>query len=1084
MSALKFCSGVCPETFQERQAVIRVAGVNSSFGCKAIEKALAKVQGVDHCQVDVVAEKAFVRYFGKSICSNSNLKTAGATTLTAKDLCNVIKKLGFDASLIEDSVDGRVKKRLAVLRVGGMTCSNCSGAVEKALNELSQIDRCQVDLINERASVWYTESRHDFGKMVSAFTVKDLCNHIEDIGFEADVIEDSELRNTNCLGGHARLHVLINMPNDTRLPNFGKLSIGLSAALDLLQQQFGVLEASEADESYVLKVVYNPEQVGARCLLDRLRSAGFDAVYNPQACNDFGPSGWKALPQGLPTAVVLTSLLVLICDVLPSIDLFSHMLKHQVCPGLEVMTLLVCFLSVPVQIFCGRRFHVGAYHSIVSGVWDMNVLIALGTAVCFGYALIVVLIVVAGPHLLHKHCTSPPASYFESPCLVITFMLVGKSIENWARSSASLSLRNLLALKPAEAHLISDVSSKQAKSAQNLPVDLLEIGDIIQIFPGEISPADGMLSSQGPAEFDESVLTGESRPIVKQPGDVIIGGSKCISGHAEVRIEKLGSETVLSKVTTMVQQAQLSRAPVQRVADMVAHRFVPFIVILAIVTWILWYKLVYTWNLVPITSIPRVAGSSWPEIDRFFFVLEHGLTVLLVACPCALGLATPTAVMAATGVAAEHGILIRSGALPLELGSRLQKLVLDKTGTLTIGSPQVKQEAIVCPFEYRADQHDVTWQSLISSFSASAAVVRASLHSSTCIWLSPATSQGESTSFSRPLPLPGSEIAVKRSQRRVDAECAFWWALGSAELSSEHPLAKELVKIAKTKVKELSTPDSFKNMTGIGVHCVLAGSLDVLVGSPSYILFSQESKCKQCPKELNSWVQSAKSDGCTVVMVAINGLPLGAISLRDTLCPQARSCVAQLEMAGIEVWMCTGDHRKAAEVVAIECGIDLNRVVSDALPVDKVRTIQHLQGMNRAVTDEACGCEKTVVAMVGDGINDAPALATADVGIAIGAGQNITVDAADVVLVRSDLRDLSTFLSLSKKTLRTIWCNFLWAFIFNISALPIAAGVLWPYRILMTPQIACILMLLSSLFVVLSSLSLRWFRPVEFSYLV
>ncbi|CAK9115289.1 unnamed protein product [Durusdinium trenchii] len=340
----------------------------------------------------------------------------------------------------------------------------------------------------------------------------------------------------------------------------------------------------------------------------------------------------------------------------------------------------------------------------------MNVLISLGTALCFAYSFMVTFCMIIASHVAGIECKAPPPSYFETPCFVITTILVGKHLEAWARSGASESLQQLLALRPRCAHVLSAPNG----TVEDMPAQLLEIGDHLQIFPGETAPTDGIMTSDcGYAEFDESLLTGESRPVRKKKGDAIIGGSKCSSAGFEGLMEKLGSGTMLSQIMTLVETAQLTRAPVQRVADAVAQCFVPTIVALSLMTWMAWFLLVYTFNVIPLTAILQGRTSSWPQLDKAFFVLEHGLNVLLIACPCALGLATPTAVMAATGVAARCGILarepergdaggvncdeVRSGAEPLELGSKVKAVVLDKTGTLTLGRPSVAAwKARVC----------------------------------------------------------------------------------------------------------------------------------------------------------------------------------------------------------------------------------------------------------------------------------------------------------------------------------------------------------------------------------------------------
>mmetsp|Transcript_117669 Transcript_117669/g.228768 ORF Transcript_117669/g.228768 Transcript_117669/m.228768 type:complete len:717 (-) Transcript_117669:70-2220(-) len=714
----------------------------------------------------------------------------------------------------------------------------------------------------------------------------------------------------------------------------------------------------------------------------------------------------------------------------------------------------MCMLPIPVQFICACRFHIGAIHSLKSGMWDMNVLISLGSGLTFLYSLAVVVFQVFSPLIFAiRKCKAPPTSYFEAPAMIITFILLGKTIEEWAKKKTADSLARLLNLQPESAHLLSCEPKADIAQAESVPTQLLQLGDIIQVFPGEAVPTDGIMASGlGVAEFDESLLTGESRPVTKSAGDFVIGGSRCLSGRVEVRVERLGNRTMVSQITSLVESAQLMRAPVQRVADILAHRFVPFVVGLAILTWCVWYALVYRFQVISSKAILGNHGSTWPELDKFFFVLEHGLTVLLVACPCALGLATPTAVMAATGTAAKHGILVRSGAVPLELGSQVSHVVLDKTGTLTCGQPKVVNAALRCP-SAEGNFPSKQWERLLDAF-------RTACPPGAC---PRGESAPETTWVEGKLLLPGTQSFEDRSRLRDEAACALWWAIGSAEMSSEHPLAKELTDVARAVARgaPLARPVDFKNFTGVGVRCSIFG-INIQVASAKHLLSTTSSA-------LSSWVDTSQEDGSTVLAVAVDGVPVASVALQDELAPHARSCVAELQVQGAQVWMCTGDNRSAALKIAKACGIDPSHVVSEALPNDKVVIVERLKALPN-------NNMHPVVVMVGDGVNDAPALAAADIGVAIGAGHNVTVDAADMVLVNSDLRDLTDFFRLSRQTLRTIWGNFGFSLVFNMCALPIAAGALWPVYV-MTPQMAVCLMLGSSLSVVLNSLTLKNFKP-------
>lgn len=736
-------------------------------------------------------------------------------------------------------------------------------------------------------------------------------------------------------------------------------------------------------------------------------------------------------------------------------------------------TALLLMFATPVQIFYGRRFHVGAYHAVRSNVWDMNVLVSLGTGLCFVYSVAVVIFVMAGPVLLgaeawgHHNCKTPPMSYFEAPCTVITFLLLGKTLEAWAKHKTSAALRELVKLRPSTAQLLSPDS----KASEPLPAPLLELGDEVRVKATEVAPADARVMSEGLSEFDEAMITGEAKPVLKRRGDFVIGGSRCVSGTADLRVERLGNKATLSQIGTLVERAQLARAPVQQVADSIAGIFVPFVITLAVLTWLIWYHLVYRVKSITLEQILDGRESEWPQLEKLFFVLEHGLTVLLVACPCAVGLATPTAVMTATGVAARRGILIRTGAVPLELGSKITHLVLDKTGTLTSGRPSVTQVAVSCPVIH-APVWDRVIDAYVSAMQNASAPSDRSAPSPT--WIQPSAAAAK-------VICDNTDAGAHRMKRRALAERALWWAIGSAEKESNHPIAKSLTDEAArmTRNDKLAKASEFQSVAGAGVRCTVAG-IQLCVGSQAHI----QSCCETFDAELADWVAESKTRGATVVLVAADGQTLGAMALQDTLHPSARACVANLQASGVEVWMCTGDHEVAARLVAKECGIDSNRIVAEALPKDKVSIIERLQKNNPESHGVMVGefgaplkgSEARIVAMVGDGINDAPALAAADIGIAIGAGQNVTVDAADVVLVKPDLRDLISFLGLARETLFTIWRNFLWAFFFNICALPAASGALWKWHVTLTPQIAVCLMLMSSLLVVFSSLSLNHFN--------
>jgi len=794
-------------------------------------------------------------------------------------------------------------------------------------------------------------------------------------------------------------------------------------------------------------ITYKPDARGARELMKIVQaqtSPDLEVQVDPRAnvktVGEMDPTLKQDLYRCLPALACVMILLM----VLPQFPALMPYLSMNLLPGLHLQTAGLLLFSFPIMFIYGARFHKGAYKAFKSGVLDMNVLISVSTGLTFGYSMIVsVLSVLLSIFFDFEHAWNPPPSYFEAPAMIITFILVGKCLEGSAKQATADCLNELLGSQPLTANLLEGPSTTKAAS---VPVELLQIGDAIQVFPGEAVPVDGKMSSDGEARFDESLLTGESRPVKKFKGDAIIGGSRCLSGRVVMQVTRIGSGTMLSQISSLVENAQTSRAPVQTVADTIAKYFIPFVLVIATMTWFVWYTLVFALDVIPMEEIaPR--GTTWPIVQKYFFVMEFGLTVLLVACPCALGLATPTAVMTATGVAAKHGILLKNGGLPLELGSKITHLVLDKTGTITEGKPTLHKCACL---DTRNPTAAKAWDLLKEAYLQN-------IKKQSPVAPEPVSPRARLESLGEPL-----DQVYK---------AAFWWAVGCAEMSSEHPLGKILVDIARSESgAELTQPTKFSNVTGKGVHCTI-GDLTLSVASMPSIL--QESPFEQASVSLEPWTKGCRVQACTVIGLAVNGVPLGGMALRDQVAPYAKQCISSIQECGVEIWMCTGDHAATAQAVAKECGIPPWKIVAGALPADKVNTIKKLQQEVNFKSRE----KKNVVAMVGDGVNDSPALAAADVGVAIGAGHNVTVDAADVVLVRSDFRNLMTYLQLCKEAIRTIWINFFWAFLFNICALPIAAGMLYNQGIKMTPVAATAIMATSSLFVVNCSLALRNFQP-------
>ena len=609
-------------------------------------------------------------------------------------------------------------------------------------------------------------------------------------------------------------------------------------------------------------------------------------------------------------------------------------------PGLmhlAAMSWLQLALTVPVIFYAGAPFYKGAWTALRHRSANMNTLIALGTGAAFLYSLTVT---VRGGHEV----------YYEAAAVIVTLILLGRVLEARARGKASEAIRHLRELQPKTARVVRDGAE------QDIPIEQVRVGDLVVVRPGEKIPVDGAVR-EGDSAVDESMLTGESMPVDKKSGDAVYGGTINRSGSLRFEARQVGRATALQQMIELVRQAQGSRAPVARLADVVSGYFTMGVLAIATLTFVVWLAL----------ALLGVAPLS--------FALRNFVAVLIIACPCALGLATPTAIMVGTGRGAERGILIKGGEA-LEAAHRIDTVILDKTGTITCGQPRVT---------------DV-------------------------------------------IPMNGySEAAVLR-------------LAASAERYSEHPLGRAIVEHAQALAIVLEDPAGFRAVAGHGVEARVDGC-DVTVGS-----FAG-------PLELPEMERLA-AEGKTAVVVAVDGQPAGAIGIADTVKPEAAAAVRRLHEMGIEVWMITGDNRRTAESVARQVGIQ--RVLAEVLPDAKLAEVRKLQAAGRKV------------AMVGDGINDAPALAQADVGIAIGTGTDIAKEAASITLMRGDLNGVADALDLARRTMRVIRQNLFWAFAYNIIGIPIAAGALYPFTgWLLSPVLASAAMALSSVTVVTNSLRLK-----------
>ncbi|CAM9129320.1 unnamed protein product, partial [Hapterophycus canaliculatus] len=678
----------------------------------------------------------------------------------------------------------------------------------------------------------------------------------------------------------------------------------------------------------------------------------------------------------------------------------SEALFSQVVPGLSVRSIIEWVLATPVQFGCGARFYRSAAKDLRNRALGMNFLVAGGTTAAYLYSVVLVVLAVSTKQ---AHATM---LFFETSGILISFVLLGKFLEIVARGKASNAVGKLLDLRADRAVLVSDWPVCNLAGEVDVDASDLVVGNVVKVVRGAKVPADGVVL-RGNAAVDASMVTGESMPVHKEEGSEVIGATVCSEGLVYVKVTRTGKASTLQQIVRLVEQAQGSKAPIQEFGDRVAAVFVPGVTFLSLLTLAVWLALTLS-GVVPERWYRDQPGSPGPALFSFMF----SLAVMVIACPCAVGLAAPTAILVGTGVAAKNGVLVKGGAA-LERVSELKRVVFDKTGTLTMGKPRVTELAYV---ESEG--------------------------------LSDVLSKQGKGDRSEPFPgSPGGCRAILSPAQEVLCLVA------SAERGSEHPLAKAIVDFHSSasaeagddpqhpRAGQLEMPEDGTTtaVSGKGLSCIVRG-LKVCVGSPGYVEKEIGSSTRPLLELLVGKLQSA---GRTVVVAAIEGHVACLFGLVDTLRPEAKAVVSELSRMGLEVWMLTGDNRRAAHEVARRAGLPPDRICAEVLPGDKASKIEELQADGKAV------------AMIGDGINDAPALATADVGIAVGGGTDVAVESADVVLMGSSLWDVLTSLDLCTTIVNRVRLNYFWALLYNTVGLPVAAGVLFPaLKVTLPPMLA------------------------------
>ncbi|XP_056625431.1 copper-transporting ATPase 1 [Triplophysa dalaica] len=1033
-------------------AEVHIEGMTCGSCVQSIEGVLSQKKGVRSARVSLANHQGTFEY--------------DPLVTTPEELRAAIEDMGFDASLPETNslvpsvVKSPAQSALSVrstsispvwsaakenevdsdaeastnniakcfIQVGGMTCASCVANIERNLKNEQGIHSVLVALMASKAEVRYSPSITD---------PPSIAECIRELGFTATVMEDYD-------GSDGVLELVVR---------------GMTCASCVhkiesnLMKQKGVVYASVALATNKAHIKYDPEVTGPRDVIRWIENMGFEAYLvkkdrtgshldHSQEIHQWRRSFLISLFFCVPVMGMMTYMIIVDHKIETSHEHnataedrekyhSSMFLERQLLPGLSIMNLISFLFCVPVQFIGGRYFYVQAYKALKHRTANMDVLIVLATTIAFTYSVVILLVA-----MIEKAKVNP-ITFFDTPPMLFVFISLGRWLEQIAKSKTSEALSKLMSLQATEATIVTLNADMSLLSEEQVDVELVQRGDVVKVVPGGKFPVDGRVI-EGHSMADESLITGEAMPVTKKVGCTVIAGSINQNGSLLIKATHVGMDTTLSQIVKLVEEAQTSKAPIQQYADKISGYFVPFIVVISFITLI-------AWILIGFVDFPLVE-KYFPGYDKSIseteavirFAFQASITVLCIACPCSLGLATPTAVMVGTGVGAQNGILIKGGE-PLEMAHKIQTVVFDKTGTITYGAPKVVQVKMLA--------------------------------------------EGNR--------IPRSKLLA---------------IMGTAENNSEHPLGAAITKYCKQELgtDSLGTCTDFQAVPGCGIRCLICNTENLLrredsdsetnlqdalliqisdtrnhtdehplivdpqpltvVQSASYtVLIGNREWMKrnalQVQEDVDEAMMEHEKRGRTAVLVAVDGELCAMVAIADTVKPEAELAVHTLTAMGIEVVLMTGDNSKTARAIAAQVGI--RKVFAEVLPSHKVAKVEQLQLAGKRV------------AMVGDGVNDSPALAMADVGIAIGTGTDVAIEAADVVLIRNDLLDVVGSIDLSKKTVKRIRINFVFALIYNLVGIPIAAGVFMPVGLVLQPWMGSAAMAASSVSVVVSSLMLK-----------
>ncbi|KAL2848534.1 E1-E2 ATPase-domain-containing protein [Aspergillus pseudoustus] len=1002
-------SGANGQVSNVATTALAVEGMTCGACTSAVEGGLMETPGVRSVNVSLLSERAVVEH--------------DLSKISAEQLADIIEDRGFGARVLEtrtpqsgshgshDSTGPSSQLMVTTVAIEGMTCGACTSSVQGVFDGVEGLSQFNISLLAERAIVTH---------IPNILTSQKILSLIEDAGFDAKIV--SEVLSHSQKGSLSRVTLDLHGLRDAN---------SAAALEDALLQRLGIVSAAISIATSRLVVSYDTSVVGIRSIVAAIEAAGYNALLVDADDNNAQLESlaktkevleWKrAFLISLSFAVPVFLINMILPMYLPVLDFGSV----RIIPGLYLGEVACLLLTIPIQFGIGKRFYVTSFKSLKHRAPTMDVLVMLGTSAAFFYSVFTMVVaVVLEPH-------NRPSTVFDTSTMLITFITLGRWLENRAKGQTSAALSRLMSLAPSMTTIYEDpiaaeklaeewtkvYSEEQEPTSSGpgpsvghkiIPTELIEVGDIIVLHPGDKVSADGVVI-RGETYVDESMITGEALPIHKIKGSTVIAGTVNGTSAIDFKVIGTGKDTQLSKIVKLVQDAQTSRASIQRMADLVAGYFVPTIISLGLVTFFGW---MFVSHLLPNPPKIFVADNGGGKV---MVCLKLCISVIVFACPCALGLSTPTAVMVGTGVGATQGILVKGGAV-LESATKITHVVFDKTGTLTTGKMSVAEAKI-----------EPQWTS-------------------------------------------------------NDWRRRLWWLIvGLAEMNSEHPIGKTIYSAARSESGssgESGLPGSlgdFDACVGKGISALVEPASDVervryrvLIGNAAFL----RSRDILVPESVDQTPEATGSKnsqvGITQIQVAIDGHFAGTILLQDTIKVTAVAAVAALHRMGISTSLITGDSQAAAASVASAVGIPTDSVYASVSPSDKQSIIASLQESG------------DWVAMVGDGINDSPALATASVGIALASGTDVAMEAADIVLMRpDDLLSVPASLALSRSVFNRIKLNLVWACAYNVIGLPFAMGLFLPFGGFMLPPMAAgAAMALSSVSVVVSSLLLKfWKRP-------